>query len=239
MVQILNTPPHSSPVIKKILSGAIALFLVLNSAFADSLITNFKLQRGDLLFQDLNCGQFCDSVDSVTYGYKNSYVSHVGLVIDASESNPQVIEAISQGVVITPLAQFLQRSLDDAQQPRVMVGRLKATEQKLIPNAIVSAEKQLGKPYNESFVAADGQAFYCSELIDYSFQVANHNQAVFQHLPMDFTNGKSPKILALWQNYYQNLQQEVPQGQLGTNPGAMSRESNIQIIYFYGQLREH
>lgn len=213
--------------------------LIICPALADVAANNFKLQAGDLLFQDLNCGKFCDSVDSVTYGYKNSYVSHVALVINASESNPQVVEAISQGVSITPLGQFLNRSLDEKHQPRVMVGRLSPTYQKLIPAAIHIAELQVGKPYNDSFIAADGQAFYCSELIDYSFQKANHNQALFQPLPMDFTNGKSTKILPLWQNYYQNLQVKAPQGQLGTNPGAMSRESNVQIIHFYGQLREH
>lgn len=225
--------------LKRIFAALSLVILIANSALADSSTNNFKLQAGDLLFQDLNCGKFCDSVDSVTYGYKNSYVSHVALVINASESNPQVIEAVSNGVSITPLAQFLGRSLDEQNQPRVMVGRLTPTYQKLIPEAINIAELQLGKPYNESFVAANGQAFYCSELIDYSFQNANHNHALFQHVPMDFTNGKSTKILALWQNYYQNLQVKVPQGQLGTNPGAMSRESSIQIIHFYGQLREH
>lgn len=225
--------------LKRIFAVLSLVILIANSVLADSSTSSFKLQTGDLLFQDLNCGKFCDSVDSVTYGYKNSYVSHIALVIDASESNPQVIEAISNGVSITPLTQFLDRSLDEKNQPRVMVGRLTPTYQKLIPEAIQVAELQLGKPYNESFVAANGQAFYCSELIDYSFKSANHNYPIFQHLPMDFTNGKSTKILALWQNYYQNLQIKVPQGQLGTNPGAMSRESSIQIIHFYGQLREH
>lgn len=220
-----------------IVFSIVAAFAQLSSAA--TITDNFKLQVGDLLFQDLNCGQFCDNVDSVTYGYNNSYVSHVALVINASESNPQVIEAISQGVSITPLEKFLERSLDEKHQPRVMVGRLKPIYQKLIPTAIQIAELQVGKPYNESFVAANGQAFYCSELIDYSFQESNHSYTLFHRLPMNFTNGKSNKILPLWQNYYQNLQIHVPQGQLGTNPGAMSRESSIQIIHFYGQLREH
>ncbi len=208
-------------------------------SYAQSLPTpqTFKLQKGDLLFQDLNCGQMCDSIDSVTFGYHNSYVSHVAMVISA-ESNPQVIEADSKGVVITPLTSFLQRSLDENGKPRVMVGRLTQQYQALIPAAIKIAKAQLGKPYNPTFIPANGKAFYCSELIDYSFKQAN-NQPIFHELPMNFTGGSDKNILLLWQNYYNALHSKVPQGVLGTNPGRMSRESGITIVYFYGHLRQH
>lgn len=202
-----------------------------------SYATGYLPESGDFLFQDLNCGSMCDGIDSVTRGYHNTYVSHVGMIINTNP--PEVIEAVSKGVVITPLAKFLQRSLDQESKPRVMVGRLKLAYRKMIPNTIAIARKQIGKPYNSSFIPANGKAFYCSELFDYSFREVNNNQPFFHSAPMNFTNGKSSKILPLWQNYYKPLHINAPQGLPGTNPGAMSRESMIEIIYFYGQLRQH
>lgn len=208
--------------------------LIASVALADS----FQLESGDLLFQDLNCGKFCDSVDSVTYGYNNSYVSHVAMVINSTESAVQVIEAGSNGVVITPLNKFLTRSLDSHHHPRVMVGRLKPAYQYLIPIAIKDAKQQLGKPYNDSFIPAHGKSFYCSELIADSFQEANHQQVFFHSQPMNFADNHG-QILPLWRSYYQGLKIPVPQGYPGTNPGMMSRESMLVIVHEYGQLRKH
>lgn len=200
---------------------------------------SFNLHRGDLLFQDLNCGEFCDSIDSVTYGYGSSYVSHVALVINSNESQPQVIEAISKGVTITPLNTFLARSHDENGNPRVMVGRLNEHYQPLIESALNYSQQQIAKSYNASFIAANGNAFYCSELVDLAFESANHGMRIFHLNKMDFTDGKSTQISPLWQKYYQALQVAAPQGYPGTNPGMMSRESFISIIHYYGKLRTH
>jgi len=219
----------------KLLFIWIIIFLpVLSNAVS---INQFQLKPGDLLFQDLNCGSMCDSIDSVTYGYGQTYISHVAMVV--SIHPPEVVEAVSAGVSITPLARFLKRSLDNESNPRVMVGRLKQQYQQLIPQAIKVAVNQVGKPYNASFVPANGKAFYCTELIDYSVRQANHQHILFHSAPMDFTDGKSKAILPLWESYYHGLHVQVPQGIPGTNPGAMSRESMLQIVYYYGQLRKH
>lgn len=173
------------------------LILLCSYTYGDN--ESFKLQKGDLLFQDLNCGEFCDSIDSVTYGYDNTYVSHVAMVIDSSESSAKVIEAVSNGVTITQLDTFLKRSLDENKKPRVMVGRVSRQYQKLIPTAIFYAEKQLSKPYNDSFIPANGKAFYCSELIANAFE--SDNQSIFQSNPMNFADTKN-NILPIWQKYY-------------------------------------
>lgn len=217
----------------------LSLWLVVSSSLCYAASPAFHLQNGDLLFQDLNCGEFCDSIDSVTYGYGNSYVSHVAMVIDSSESHPQVIEAGSRGVIITSLNQFLAQSLDESNHPRVMVGRINSVYQPLIESALHYSIAQLGKPYNSSFIAANGKAFYCSELIDNAFSYANHGIRIFRLNKMDFTDGKSSQILPLWQQYYQSLHVTPPQGFPGTNPGMMSRESFITIVHYYGKLRTH
>lgn len=202
--------------------------------------TEFQLRNGDLLFQDLNCGEFCDSVDSVTYGYDNSYISHVAMVVNGDESNVLLVEAVSNGVTIVKLHDFLARTEDAEHHSRTMVGRINSLQyQNLIPEAINYSKNQIGKPYNNSFINANESAFYCSELIVSAFYHANHNQNVFHYNHMNFTNGISESITLLWQKYYANLHMSAPQGMIGTNPGMMSRESFITIVHYYGDLRRH
>lgn len=196
----------------------------------------FDLQNGDILFQDTNCGSFCDAIDSVTIGYHNSYVSHAGIVIQSNE-NYYVVEAISTGVVKTPLKKFLARSLDDKQNPRVMVGRLKTSYQYLIPSAIKFASAQLGKPYNSTFVPNSGISYYCSDLIYSAFMQSESSPSIFHKHPMSFSDAKTHKILPIWENYYKDLHAKIPQGLPGTNPGQISRESSLDIVYYYGKLR--
>lgn len=212
---------------------------LLSNAYALETNKDFKLQQGDLLFQDLNCGVFCDSIDSVTYGYKNTYMSHVAMVINVESAEPQLIQAVSSGVAITPLAPFLAASRDNSGNPRVIVGRLQQPYQKLIPSAISYTIQQVGKPYNASFIPALGNSFYCSELIAEAFKYANNGTALFHTHPMNFMDKNHQWFLPLWENYYHQLQITPPQGVAGTNPGAMSQESILDIVYYYGQLRQH
>jgi len=93
----------------------------------------FALQEGDLLFQDSDCGPFCDAIEKVTEGYKGANLSHVGMVLKTGDHEMQVIEATGDGVIITPIQKFLERSTDKDGGYKVIVGRLKPEYQKLIP----------------------------------------------------------------------------------------------------------
>lgn len=211
----------------------IVLLLCIESSFA--LNNNFKLQLGDLLFQDSNCGKFCDSINSATIGCDKTFVSHVAMVV---KTNPDtIIEATLSGVKETSLNSFLEQSVDKNNHPRVMVGRLSPTYKALIPSAIRYAESQIGKPYNQTFVANDGQSFYCSELIERAFYYAGDKQTVFPLRPMNFNDLYTGKPSVIWQQYFEALNESIPQNKLGTNPGMMSRESFVTIIYKYGELR--
>lgn len=198
--------------------------------------TIFHLQVGDLLFQDLNCGQLCDGINSTTYGYKHRVVSHVGMVVSRQDSGAQVIEAVSAGVTLTPLDEFLLRSKDDLGHPRVMVGRVNDRIKRLIPAAVETARKNVGAPYNANF-SLQGKGFYCTQLILQSFLQANQGKVVFTAHPMNFKEEKSNTFSAAWAHYFAELKQAIPQGQLGSNPGRLSRDPQIDIIYFYGKLR--
>eukprot|EP00121_Abeoforma_whisleri_P005710 Awhi_evm1s5180 len=52
-----------------------------------SLSNSYSPQPGDLLFQDLDCVELCDAITSVTFGYENTQVSHVGMVVFVSKEN--------------------------------------------------------------------------------------------------------------------------------------------------------
>lgn len=195
----------------------------------------FQLKPGDLLFQDLACGELCDGINSTTYGYKDTTVSHVGMVVSVTE--PMVIEAVSAGVKFTPLDTFLVRSLDKSAHPRVMVGRVDAQTQALIPSAIKEATHYLGSPYNSTF-SPNAQGFYCSQLITRSFLEANNNKPVFALHPMNFKTDQPHEFSPAWVHYFAELKQPIPQGKPGNNPGMLSRDPKIKIVYFYGDLRQ-
>jgi len=87
--------------------------------------SKFPLKAGDILFQDSDCGPFCESIEKVTFGVEGSKFSHVGLVIPKEKGELVVLEAVTAGVVETPLDRFFSRSFDDDQNSKVVVGRMK------------------------------------------------------------------------------------------------------------------
>lgn len=199
----------------------------------------FKLQPGDLLFQDLNCGILCNGIGEVTYGINNTYMSHIGMVVRATQQQTIIIEAKSNGVVETPLNKFLVRSHDSNGQPMVVVERLIPKYQSLIPGAIKYAKQQLGKPYNATFIPNNGKSYYCSELIYNAFLNANNQTSIFHKHKMSFNDPKNGLITKDWQEYFKQLKVSPPEGMLGTNPGMLSRESDLIVVHTYGNLRTH
>jgi len=195
--------------------------------------SNFALQPGDLLFQDLDCGPLCDAIEKVTIGFRGANFSHVGVVTKDNSGNFVVIEAVSSGVEVTPLQTFLERSFDDRQKPKVVVGRLKEPYRRLIPPALKEALALAGKRYDKVF-AIDNEAYYCSELIYEIFLRANDNSPVFALQPMTFKNPDTGQTLAAWEEYFSGLGVSIPEGQLGINPGSISRSPVLTMVHKYG-----
>ena len=200
----------------------------------------FSLQIGDILFQDLDSSPLCDAIEKVTPGYNDYNFSHIGIVVELGDPNCinsdyiyendiKILEAIPEKVKTTRLDSFLNRSFDSDSMPKVVVGRLKKQYHFLIEDAVSFLKSKIGVEYDHYFLEKNNQ-YYCSELIHEAFS----KDSIFFQKPMTFIEPETEKIMDIWDEYYKNLNFEVPQGKIGINPGIMSISQNIEIIHHYG-----
>ena len=187
-----------------------------------------KLQHGDLLFQDLNCGDLCDAIETVTYGINKKDFSHCAMVVNINDSL-MVVEAIGQNVRITSVKDFYERSGDTLEINNITVARLKPEYIELVEQASVFALEQVGQPYDQPFLLENGK-WYCSELLYESYKHANNGRAFFELSPMTFKDPKTNDFFPAWVTYYEELGQPIPEGELGLNPGSISRSDKIKVI---------
>ncbi len=193
---------------------------------------SFALQEGDLLFQDVDCGPFCEAIEKVTEGYQGADLSHVGMVVKIETEELRVIEATTKGVILTPIEVFLAKSLDENGKPKVLVGRMKDKYKPLIPLAKQHAQSLLGKKYDNIF-DINNDTYYCSELVYEAFKNANEDEPIFKLYPMTFVDPDTEETFGIWVDYYLELGVNIPEGELGLNPGGISRSDKLDIIYNY------
>jgi len=183
---------------------------------------NIKLKTGDLIFQSMNCGPLCEAINQVTEGYKGNDFSHLGLAYIQNDSI-YIIEAAGKAVQLTPIEKFKSYTNET-----MFVGRLKRKHRKLIPEAIAFSLKQIGTPYDDAYLY-NNDSYYCSELIYDAFLNA-YGKPFFELQPMTFKAPNSNEFFEVWQEYYDKLKMEIPEGQLGCNPGGISTSNKLKII---------
>ena len=210
------------------------LTLLLLLFFTSCTHNEFKLQKGDLLFQDLDCGKLCDAIEKVTTGINGAKFSHVAIVskID-TDGKAYVIEAYD-GVEETPVSEFLKRSHDDKGNPKA--ARLLPEYQYLVSVAVNRAHKLLGKKYDTKFAMND-DSYYCSELVYDIFKYDDKGKDI-ELFPLNIMTFKDPetgKTMDVWKKYFKELGIPVPEGKPGINPGAISRSPKIRMVHAYGR----
>ena len=156
------------------------------------------------------------------------------MVIPGEKEELIIIEAVSAGVIETPLDSFFIRSFDEDHNSKVVVGRMNAAHEHLIPEAIAYAKTRLGYAYDEVFDITNDK-YYCSELIYESFKHANEDEPIFQLQPMTYKDPETNEIFPIWADYFEDLKVPIPEGELGLNPGGMSTSAYIDIVHFYGK----
>lgn len=188
----------------------------------------FEYQNGDILFQDLDCGGLCTAIETVTEGVDGKSFSHLGLVHIYNDS-VVVIEAIGNSVQVTPIQVFVNRNLDETGHPKIVVTRLADDNLQFRTKAVEFAVAQLGTAYDDAFLYDNG-SYYCSELVYDAFKAANDNRPFFELTPMTFKDPATGEMFPVWVEYYENLKMPIPEGELGCNPGGISRSEKLEIV---------
>lgn len=192
----------------------------------------YSFKEGDLFFQDQDCGVFCEAIEKVTEGYMGSKLSHVGVLVRVDNSW-RILEAGGQGVVLTAVDTFLNRSSDEQGKPKVLVGRVSNLDTNLLATAKSIALSLVGKPYDDIFNISNDM-YYCSELIYESFRDAK-GRPIFELQPMTFKDPETNEFAEIWQTYFDEIGHAIPEGEPGLNPGAMSTAANVSIVYKFGK----
>ncbi len=192
----------------------------------DSVITQqYGLLPGDILFQDLDCGPACDAIESVTEGVNGMDFSHCGIVAEV-DGELRVVEAYGK-VQAVQVDSFLLRSKDAAGNPKVLIGR--TSDKALAQQSAELSKKYIGKAYDKAFVMGD-DAYYCSELVYECYKLANGGEVYFPLNTMTFKVPGTDTFMLFWTEYYHKLGTDIPEGDSGINPGAISRSEHLQII---------
>ena len=181
------------------------------------------LENGDFLFVSASSGSLSSAIDRVTQTKKATHYSHVG-VLEKTSGEFWVLHAGTRnGSERIHLDSFLLHQRSDSNF--VDVYRLKEQYRSAIPEALETAKKWLGKPYNYSYILSDDK-LYCSDFVQRSFA----KDSIFKLKPMTFINPKTGKIDASWVKFYQDQGIEVPEGKLGCNPNNMAASDKISRI---------
>lgn len=188
----------------------------------------YRPEAGDLLFQVTSASDFTDAITEVTSGRQGIPYSHVAIVVRTREGM-RVLEAVpGEGVRLITFDRFLDNSARRGGRPLLMAARLR--ERHLSDGACRRALALVGRPYDAAFMPGD-QALYCSELVQVCFLDGEGNP-LFASRPMNFRDSTG-QIAPYWLEHYARLGLPVPQDVPGTNPGALSRDPQLRVVYSY------
>jgi uncharacterized protein YycO len=204
----------------------IILLLLSSITLAQPAVNTIK--TGDIVFQDMDCGDLCNAIEKVTQSYGNNSFSHMGLCYWRTDTL-YVIEAVGKGVILTPYQAFINRSADSAGKPKIKLARVKYKHAELVQGAVNIALSYLGTPYDDYYIMGDDK-MYCSELMYRAFYKANNNHDFFELEPMTFKDPDTHTYFPAWVTYYTNLDIPIPEGFMGCNPGGISRSKHLEFV---------
>ena len=135
---------------------------------------------------------------------------HVGIAhhIGGDQGLLYVIEAIGQGVSMTPIDSFLVHN----SEADIIVKEVPKLD---VARSVRNALHYVGRPYDWNYTPGDS-ALYCSELVQLCY-VNIDGHPVFGTTPMRFSDAEGC-ILPYWADHYGRQGIPVPEGAPGTNP---------------------
>ena len=194
--------------------------LIANAMQAQKAWSEGDILEGDLLFAASTTTGRAIS-DATVHDTTAPPIYHVAI---ATWVNGKLfaLEAIDEGVVLTPYNKFSQRTLSKG---TMLVGRLH--DRSGVEQSVSNALMYLGKPYDDLYMI-DTQEIYCSELVQLSY-VNGKGQRLFPLINMSFHNAQG-HILDYWREHYAKHHMAVPEGALGTNPAQIASDPAVTII---------
>ena len=197
--------------------------LYLNIAYAHGQHCAVKdVKSGDLVFVSAVRENLSAAINRVTQNHQRTSYDHIGIVELIGDSLFVMHASGKKGSFKETLVDF-QGQLKPEQQ--LSIYRLKPLYQKAIPEALAQANSMLGKPYNWSYILND-TSFYCSDFIERAFR----KNKIFALEPMTFINPQNNKLDDFWLSYYQKMNVNVPEGQLGCNPNGLAASDKLHFV---------
>lgn len=200
---------------------ALIFFLTLFSGCRNSVFS--VLKNGDLLFVTAKETGLSGAINNVTQKQKNASFDHIG-ILQKDKKGVFVLHAAPKGgSQKQDLSEFLKDQTNDGQ--KVVVYRLKSQYQNAIPAAIKKANAMLGKTYNFNYIL-DENSYYCSDYIERAFR----KDQIFKLEPMTFIDPKTGKTNEFWENFYQEKNLNVPEGEFGCNPNGLAVSDKLERL---------
>ena len=196
------------------------LYLILLMACALGVNAQQQVLEGDLLFAYSSTAGRAIS-DATVHDSTALPIYHVAIATWIGD-RLYALEAIDEGVVLTPYDKFQERSTSKG---GMLIGRLH--DRSGVDQSVSNAMEHLGKPYDDLYMI-DTQEIYCSELVQLSY-VNGKEQRLFPLINMSFHNAQG-RILDYWREHYAKYGMAVPEGALGTNPAQIANDPAIEII---------
>jgi hypothetical protein len=189
-------------------------------SFALRIDAQNEVLEGDLLFAYSNTAGKAIS-EATVHDTTALPIYHVAIATWVGDKL-YALEAIDEGVVITPYDKFCERTMSKG---GMLIGRLH--DRSGVEQSVSSAFEHLGKPYDDLYMI-DTQEIYCSELVQLSY-VNGKGQRLFPLINMSF-HGSDGQILDYWREHYSKHNMAVPEGALGTNPAQIAHDPAVEII---------
>lgn len=192
------------------------------------------IQTGDLLFVGLPLDYHLtdstgmdNAITSATGREGEVNYIHVAILERDELDSLWVIDAtISHGVDRHPFRVYLADfTLNDGSYPVMDVMRLKDNTNATV--YVDNAKAFVGRGYDMYF-SSNNTEQYCSELVRNSY-ITSTGEYLFSEYPMNFNSadGTTPPY---WIELFGLLNEPIPQGELGTNPNAMSQENCLMKV---------
>ena len=192
------------------------------------------IQTGDLLFVGLPLDYHLtdstgmdNAISSATGREGEVNYIHVAILERDEQDSLWVIDAtIKHGVDRHPFRVYLTDfTLNDGSYPVMAVMRLKDNTN--ASSYVNNAKTFVGRGYDMYF-SSNNTEQYCSELVRNSY-ITSTGEYLFSEAPMNFksADGTYPPY---WIELFGLLDEPIPQGELGTNPNAMSQESCLTKV---------